>query len=104
MHHVHEHHHHHHHLDHELRRGRRRGEGRGPGRRGDLEARIAFLEERQRDLEQAAADIASKIQWLRDRKRPRPTSRRHRLAPTPRRPLAHSLAEPRAAASAPEAA
>ena len=65
MHHVH--HHHHHHLDHELRRGRRRGEGRGPGRRGDLEARIAFLEERQRDLEQAAADIASKIQWLRDR-------------------------------------
>jgi hypothetical protein len=66
MHHVHEH-HHHHHLDHELRRGRRRGEGRAPGRRGDLEARIAFLEERQRDLEQAAADIASKIQWLRDR-------------------------------------
>ena len=65
MHHVH--HHHHHHLDRELRRGRRRGEGRGPGRRGDLAARIAFLEERQRDLEQAAADIARKIQWLRDR-------------------------------------
>jgi len=60
MHHVHHHHFHAHRLDRKAK-----GRGRGPGR--DLEARIAFLEERQRDFEQAAADIASKIQWLRDR-------------------------------------
>jgi hypothetical protein len=51
------------------RTGRRGRRGRGPGREGrDLDAVIAFLEERQRDFEQAAADVAAKIQRLKERR------------------------------------
>jgi hypothetical protein len=79
MHHEHEHcdchhhhhgghHHHDHHHDHDERgergeRGRGRGRGRGRRRFGDLES----LEALQRDLEQAAADIAERIRRIRER-------------------------------------
>ena len=46
---IHGHHHRHHHW-----------------KRLDREQKIEFLEERQRDLEQAAADVASKIAELRE--------------------------------------
>ncbi len=66
----------HHHIHHHRGPGGRPGR---PGRRGrrryeDLDAVIAFLEERQRDLEQAAADVAAKIQRLQERRDARPGS------------------------------
>jgi hypothetical protein len=63
MHHDHHHHHHcDHDHDHDDDRGARRGR-RGRRRFGDLES----LEALQRDLEQAAADIAERIRRIRVR-------------------------------------
>lgn len=70
MHHHHHHdcehdhdHDHHRHDTHRERGERGRGRGRGRGRFGDLES----LEGLQRDLEQAAADIAERIRRIRER-------------------------------------
>ena len=85
MHRFHVHHHHHHTFDDRDRSGR--GEGRGRRRRGPrtagldgrfdarfdarldrhLDRVIAALEERQRDLEQAAADLADTVRQLKER-------------------------------------
>jgi hypothetical protein len=59
MHHV------HHHIHH-VRGGFRPGRRRGRRFDGDLDRLVAYLEERQRDHEQAAADLADKIRYLKD--------------------------------------
>jgi hypothetical protein len=61
MHHVH---HHFHHVRGGLGSPRRRRSGRRF--EGDFDRLIAFLEERQRDHEQAAADLADKIRHLKE--------------------------------------
>ncbi len=45
----------------------KRGMGRGRWQGRDLDDVIAFLERRQRDFEQAAADVADRIKRLRER-------------------------------------
>jgi hypothetical protein len=76
-------------------RGRRRGPGAGPFRRPfgawhDPEAVVAHLEEVQRDLEQAAADIAEQV-------------RRLRAEIVPPAPTGAAAAAPTATAAAPRA-
>jgi hypothetical protein len=61
MHHVH---HHFHHVRSGLGPPRRRRSGRRF--EGDFDRLIAYLEERQRDHEQAAADLADKIRHLKE--------------------------------------
>jgi hypothetical protein len=74
MHHsIHRHiHHHHYHRD--LSGRFERSWRRGRRRYDDVDAVIAFLEERQRDLEQAAADVAAKVQRLKERRDARTAS------------------------------
>jgi hypothetical protein len=65
---------HHHHDGRGLSGRPERSWRRGGRRYDDLDAVIAFLEERQRDLEQAAADVAAKVQRLKERRDARTAS------------------------------
>ena len=65
---------HHHHYGRDLSGRSERSWRRGRRRYDDLDAVIAFLEERQRDLEQAAADVAAKVQRLKERRDARTAS------------------------------